>query len=329
MHLPHPRGPLSSHVVESLGHPDRRRLVPALGPEPVTHDADAQLALWVLYELHYRGFDDVQEDREWDLDLLALRRDLETRFEHELRDATRDRLAQHDACQDVGDDLFALVAADDSPSPAAFLQRHATRDQALDFLRERSLQQAKESDPQAFVVPRLTGPPKAALAELQYDEFGGGRPERLHQTLYANALEAAGLDASYGAHVDSISAVSLASANAMSLFALHRRLRGAAVGHFAAFEASSSAPSRRIAAGLERLGFPAAVAAYFHEHVEADAVHEQVAVRDVCGGLVAQEPHLRDDVLLGAAVALHLEGLSAVELLDRWCSSSLDEEVAS
>jgi len=56
----------------------------------------------------------------------------------------------------------------------------------------------------------------------------------------------------------------------MSLFALNRRLRGAAVGHFAAFEASSSVPSRRIAAGLERLGMPEQAALYFHEHVEAD-----------------------------------------------------------
>ena len=143
-----------------------------------------------------------------------------------------------------------------------------------DFLRERSVQQLKESDPQSFLVPRLQGAAKVALADLQYDEFGGGQPERLHQTMYARTLAAVGLDDAYGAHIDDVSALSLASANVMSLFSLNRRLVAAGAGHFAAFEASSSVPSRRIAAGLDRLGL-ADAADYFQEHVEADAVHEQ------------------------------------------------------
>ena len=72
----------------------------------------------------------------------------------------------------------------------------------------------------------------------------------------------------------------------MSLFGLHRRLRGAALGHLAAFEATSSLPSRRMAQGLA----PARAARrrwshYYDEHVEADAVHEQLAVRTICGAL--------------------------------------------
>ena len=82
------------------------------------------------------------------------------------------------------------------------------------------------------------------------------------------------------------------------------------MGHLAAFEATSSVPSRKIAAGIERVGLPDAVAAYFHEHVEADAVHEQVAIHDICGHLVADEPSLPDDVLFGAASCLHLAALS-------------------
>ena len=77
-------------------------------------------------------------------------------------------------------------------------------------------------------------------------------------------------------------------------------------------------PSRKIAGGLERAGFPPAVAAYFHEHVEADAVHEQVASSDICGAMVAENPSLRDDVLFGAASCLLLDELSGGELLERW-----------
>jgi hypothetical protein len=169
----------------------------------------------------------------------------------------------------------------------------------------------------------MRGAAKVALAELQFDEYGAGRPEALHQTLFAQTLAAVGLDPSYGAYVDQICALSLASANAMSLFALNRRLVPAGVGHFAAFEASSSTPSRRIAAGLERLGLADAIP-YFDEHVEADAVHEQIAARDVCGAMVADDPDLLGEIVFGAACALHLDELFADELLGRWRTADDD-----
>lgn len=326
MQLPQERGPVSRHVIQTLaGDGDQARAV-ALGHGDVVGDEDTQLALWMIYELHYRGFDRVPADREWDLGLLGLRRAIERRFELELRAATRDRLHEVPADGDIGERLLDLVAADDGPSTATFLQRRASREQLLDYLRERSIQQLKESDPQSFVLPRLDGAAKAALAELQYDEYGGGRPERLHATMYADALEAAGLDRRYGAYINEVSAASLASSNVMTMFGLSRRLRGAAMGHLAAFEASSSVPSRKIAAGMERAGFPDAVTAYFHEHVEADAVHEHVASSDICGAMVAEDPSLRADVLFGAATCLHLDAHSGAELLGRWTS---ELEVAS
>lgn len=320
MQLPDDRGPISRHVIQALGSGFDPSPTLALGPGEVTGDEDVQLALWMIYELHYRGFDGVPDDREWDLGLLSLRRDIERRFEGELREASRDRLRDVRRDRPIGEQLLALVAADDSPSPAAFLHRHASREQLIDFLRERSVQQLKESDPQSFVLPRLDGAAKVALAELQYDEYGGGRPERLHATMYADALEAAGLEPTYGAYIDEVSALSLACSNTMTMFGLNRRLRGAAMGHLAAFEASSSVPSRKIAGGLERVGLPDVVAAYFHEHVEADAVHEQVAATDICGAMVGEDPALRDDVLFGAAACLHLDALSGAELLHRWTS---------
>ena len=290
MHLPQERGPISRHVIEALAHEGDGNPALALGPGEVTGDDDVQLALWMIYELHYRGFEGVPDDREWDPELLSLRRSIERRFERELRSATRERVESAADEGDVGAQLLQLVAADDGPSLATFLHRRASREQVLDYLRERSVQQLKESDPQSFVLPRLDGGAKAALAELQYDEYGGGRPERLHATMYGDALEAAGLDRTYGAYIDDVSALSLACTNVMTMFGLNRRLRGAAMGHLAAFEASSSVPSRKIAGGIARVGLPDAVAAYFHEHVEADAVHEHVASSDICGALVAAEP---------------------------------------
>ena len=63
----------------------------------------------------------------------------------------------------------------------------------------------------------------------------------------------------------------------MTLFGLHRRLRGAIAGHLAAFEMTSSLPNRTYGDGFRRLGFGGDVTGYFDEHVEADAVHEQIA----------------------------------------------------
>ena len=69
----------------------------------------------------------------------------------------------------------------------------------------------------------------------------------------------------------------------MSLFGLHRDLRGAAIGHFASTEITSSPGSRRLVDALERMGAPEACVGFYREHVEADAVHEQVVRTDVVG----------------------------------------------
>jgi pyrroloquinoline quinone (PQQ) biosynthesis protein C len=332
MQLPRSRGPLSEAVHARLdGRPGE--LPPVDAEADVLADDDLHLALWMLYELHYRGFDGCA-DLEWDPGTIAWRRELESRFESALRAATTSYVEE---ALEMSDDVVAqvqhLVEAVEGPSLAAFLQREATREQVLEFLAVRSLYHLKESDPHSFVLPRIDGPPKAALAELLYDEYGAGRPERLHATLYGDALEAAGLDRRYGAYVDRVPGHTLAVNNVMSLLGLHRRLRGAALGHLTAFEVTSSVPCRRIAAGIERVGLPDVTAAYFHEHVEADAVHEQVAMRDICAVLVQAEPDLRRDVLFGVAACLRLDVLSATAQLAAWAAGDrvdgLADKVAS
>jgi pyrroloquinoline quinone (PQQ) biosynthesis protein C len=110
----------------------------------------------------------------------------------------------------------------------------------------------------------------------------------------------------------------LAVNNAMSMFGLHRRLYAAAMGHLGAFEATSSLPCRKVAGGIRRLGLPDRVAAYFDEHVEADAVHEQLAFRDICGSIAAEHPDLVADLFFGAAVCLYLDAVTAEEILGSW-----------
>jgi hypothetical protein len=319
MRLPRPRGPFSEHVFAQLVAEDPTPTAFDATSVDVLADEDAQIALWALYELSYRGFEEVEPDREWSPALLTTRAQVETAFEQTLRELTASAIDEVDGPpEQVADQLVALVDADDGPSLAQYLQRTATEAQYREFLVHRSLYHLKESDPHAFGIPRLDGAPKVALAELQYDEFGGGRPDRLHSTLFARALEGAGLEPAYGAYVDVVPAPTLAVNNAMSLFALHRRLRGALMGHLAAFESTSSLPCKRYSGGATRLGFDNRVTDYFDEHVEADAVHEQLATRSICQRLVDQEPELHRDVLLGAAACLRLEALSGQWMIDAW-----------
>ena len=319
MRLPRPRGPFSEHVFAQMRAQDPTPTPFDATAVDVLADEDTQIALWALYELSYRGFDDVDPDREWSPALLTTRAQVEAAFERAIRDLTDPVVDEVIGEPDgAGAQLVALIEGDDGPSLAQHLQRRATEEQYREFLVQRSIYHLKESDPHAFGIPRLDGAPKVALAELQYDEFGGGRPDRLHSTLFARALEGAALDPTYGAYVDVVPGPTLAVNNAMSLFALHRRLRGALVGHLAAFESTSSLPCKRYSGGAERLGFGAQVTDYFDEHVEADAVHEQLAVRTICQGLVDQEPELHRDVLMGAAACLKLDALAGQQMLDAW-----------
>src|SRR4051812_43571551 len=140
----------------------------------------------------------------------------------------------------------------------------------------------------------------------------------MHSELFAGLMRALGLDATSGALWTQAPAAAFTSVNTMSLFGLHRRWRGAALGQLACVEMTSSEPSRRYSVGLRRLGFDERTTVFYDEHVEADAVHEQIASVDMCGSLVAEHPELAADVLFGAAACLAMDGLAAHHLLGAW-----------
>lgn len=319
--LPSPRGPLSARLFATLRQPPGTPLAPGPGPaagDPVAPlaDEDLQLALYVLYELHYSGIDGVAPDWEWDPGLLAFRAPLERAFERAVR-AAAGPVAPVEPAQ-VGAALQALVAADDGPALSRWIETRADEGQLREFLIHRSAYQLKEADPHSWAIPRLAGAPKAALVEVQADEYGGGAADRIHAVLFAKALAAVGLDPAYGAYLERLPAVTLATVNLMTLLGLHRRLRGAVVGHLAAFEMTSSLPNRRYGNALRRLGHGPDATDFFDEHVEADAVHENIAAWDLAGGLALAEPQLAADVLLGARALLALEARWAAHLIAAW-----------
>jgi len=286
----------------------------------VLADEDLQLALYCCYELHYRGLPGVDDRWEWSPSLLELRAQIEEQFEQALMDlAGPPRTDAGFASADMDLALRAIGDGDGDPSLSRHLDREGTLDQLREFLMHRSAYQLKEADPHSWALPRLSGGPKAALVEIQADEYGGGRAERIHAKLFADAMDAFGLDSRYGAYLGRLPAATLASVNLMSFFGLHRRWRGAIVGHLALFEMTSAVPSRRYGDAARRLGpdDPRA-AAFFDEHVEADSVHESIAGVDLAGGLARDEPDIAGDILFGARALVAVDGRWAAALLEPW-----------
>ncbi len=273
---------------------------------------DLLLALHTCYELHYYGFTDVDPGWEWDTGLLGLR----AAMEQLLSNALRDELPG-------GTDLEAeleqlLVTPLDARGPSRFLLDRGEWWQMREYLVHRSLYHHKEADPYAWAIPRLRGQAKASLVAVEFDEFGGGRGERVHARLYADLMAAAGLNPDYLHYVNVIPAPMFALMDTISLFGLHRSLRGALVGHFAAVEISSPPGAQRMVEALRRLDADPACSLFYREHVEADAVHEQVMRRDVIGDLLAQEPELTESVVFGIQATNLLEDRFADHVLSCW-----------
>ncbi len=214
--------------------------------------------------------------------------------------------------------LRAIGEADDAPSVSRYIGRDATHEQVLEFLAHRSAYQLKEADPHSWALPRMYGGPKGALVQIQADEYGNGDPERIHAKLFADTMDELGLDTTYGAYIDHLPGSTLATVNLMSFFGLHRRWRGAIIGHLALFEMESSVPNRRYAKGLRRLGFGERATEFFDEHVTADAIHEAIAAVDLAGGLARQQPELTGDILWGAATLAEIDGRWARMMLGAW-----------
>jgi hypothetical protein len=318
--LPRPRGPMSAHLLECLRRPPHELASPAALPpwaDPLA-DEDLQLALYVLYELHYRGFAGVDDEWEWNGSLLDLRRQLEDTFGAAMTALLGAPASAETPAEQMDLALHEIVEADDAPSLARYIECRADVEQFREALIHRSAYQLKEADPHAWALPRLWGVPKSALNEILADEYGGGRAERMHSQLYADVMDSVGLDASYGAYLDRIPGPTLATVNLMSWLGLHRRRRGAIMGQLALAEITSSLPNGRWANGVRRLGFGERTTAFFDEHVLADSVHDNIAAVDLAGGLVRQDPTIAGHVLWGARAFLALEDRFARHILDAW-----------
>jgi len=312
--LPTPRGPLSSALLARLvdGEPlgDAGPLVTAA--DPLTDD-DLHLALWCCYALHHRGLPGVDDAMEWDTDVLAFRAQLEQAFELALR-------AEHDPKGVPSDPLVSLrvIATWAGPPLSSMIAESGTLDQLRELAIHRSAYQLKEADPHTWAIPRLHGPGRSALIEIQADEYGSGRPGEAHAELFAAAMGELGLDVTFGAYIDRLPGTTLATDNLVCMFGLHRRLRGALVGHLALFEMCSLTPMSRYLAAARRVGGLPALERFYEVHVEADAHHAELALTAMVAGTLQTEPDLADDITFGAAALSRVERRFARHIVRSW-----------
>jgi hypothetical protein len=291
-------------------------VVPPIDHLDALTDDDLHLALYCCYELHYRGFSGVDPEWEWSPPLLVVRRALERAFEARLTEEVGP--VDVPAPSDVAAALWEVVAAGGGRSLSSYMAETGSLEEMREFCVHRSAYQLKEADPHTWGIPRIAGEAKAAMVEIQADEYGGGDGAVMHSALFASTMAALDLDPSYGAYVDVLPGTTLATVNLVSLFGLHRRWRGALVGHLALFEMTSVTPMRRYSLALERLGLAADARRFYDVHVAADAVHEVVATERMAAGLAADEPTLAGDIVFGARAVMTIEGVFADRLLDAW-----------
>lgn len=316
--LPAGYGPLSiavRHALAGLAPRDHFARIGGSVRDVDPYGLDLQLALYMCYELHYRGFSGVDPTWEWNPALLQLRAELERAFLAGVRRDVGVIEAHHTAEAEM--DALSIEPVDGT-GPSYHLRDSGSWEQMREYFVHRSLYHLKEGDPHAWAIPRLIGGAKAAFVAVEFDEYGAGQGPRVHQQLFANLLDAAGLDSAYLAYLDIVPAEALAVVNIMSLFGLHRYLRGAAIGHFAATEITSPPGSRRMVDALRRMNAPQDCVTFYSEHVEADAVHEQVVRSNVIGDLLAREPQLEPDVVFGIRAHALVENRLADHMIDSW-----------
>ena len=297
------RGPLSDWVVGAATRD-------APGPVPPVTSADAfdddfQLALYLAQEVHFSDVPGFLPNLDCDPILLAFR----ARLEWALVERLRAERPPYRARADLRSEVQAAVDGAEGPSLSCFVQDHATLPLVCEVVKHRSPYQLKEADAHTLAIPHLRGAPKQYLARIQAGEYGVDEPRagrRAHAALFGEVMVALGLDAGLHAYLDELPGSALGISTLVSTFGLSRHHRGALVGHLATFELTSVEPMRRYANALRRLGAPPAATRFYDVHVLADAEHERLAL-ELAQALVADEPRLRDDVMLGVCSALLAE----------------------
>lgn len=147
--LPTARGALSEFLLDLLTSDADPYMIDSVTDvvEPdidAITDHDFQLSLFVLYELHYRGIDGVDDTWEWSPNLLDLRARLEHRFEQRINTLLGPAPSVK-TLDDVIQVLSDLTAPDPRSRLTSFVARRAEKKHVQELLTHRSVYHLKEA----------------------------------------------------------------------------------------------------------------------------------------------------------------------------------------
>jgi hypothetical protein len=246
---------------------------------------------------------DAPRFNEHDLTIAAVRLELETGFERSLgaRALPEDPPTEPEA---FGPWLQDLALRRDIGLPSTgmgeFYRDRATLGQMKEIVAQRSLFFLKEPDPWAMVIPSLRGEAKAGLLDVLLDEYGWGRHDHMHSTVYETLMDRLGLDTGFDAYLERTAWQFLAVLNYQWMLARHRRLCRRMYGYIYLVEADSPDSMRDYLAAWDRLGIEdEGVRKFYDLHVTADEGHQQVALEEMIMPVVRAEPGAAVDIARG------------------------------
>ena len=198
-----------------------------------------------------------------------------------------------------------------------FLREHATLDQMREIVAQRSLFFLKEPDPWAMVIPSLHGPAKAGLIDVLLDEYGWGRYDHMHSTVYETLMQRLGLETGFDAYLDHTAWQYLAALNLQGMYARNRRLCRRMYGYIYLVEADSPRSMVNYLAAWERLGIDDPDVTKFYDlHVTADEGHQQVALDEMIRPVVAAEPDAAAEIARGVLEGVHVHSWFSRHLVE-------------
>ena len=181
-----------------------------------------------------------------------------------------------------------------------WLADSATMEQMKWFLTQEVAGEAGFEDLTALTQIKLPVRPKLELARNYWDEMGRGKPKGMHGPLLEVLAERLGLQPS----VETAVWESLALANTMAGLAANRRYAYHSVGALGVIEMTAPDRAAAVAAGLKRLGVPAADRHYFDLHAILDVKHSIAWNAEAIVPLVEGAPRVATAIAEGALMRL-------------------------
>ncbi|MFY9487926.1 MAG: iron-containing redox enzyme family protein [Solirubrobacterales bacterium] len=201
----------------------------------------------------------------------------------------------------------------------AFVRDSISHDQLCEIVAQRSLFFLREPDPWIYAVPTLTGGAKAGLIDLLLDEYGWGKLDHMHSSVYARLMQALGLESGIDHFEPVASWQYLATLNHQWMLSLMPEYSRRLLGTIYLTEADSPVAMTNYLAAWERLGVSdPAVREFYEIHVHADENHRDVALSEVAVPVSETEPAAAAQVAIGISDGRTVEAEFVEHLLERF-----------